>query len=133
MNPEQQPTVPSSTTESANGPVRQNLPDQKLPHEGLMTEVLAATLTGDGTALTKDEWEAIEQVARAYPPETEVDLGIVSQLVSAFLASRFPALVSEKVLFNRMSLRLSGALWSHPVGKQRLIRFWELISGHVRS
>lgn len=104
-----------------------------MPRESLMIEVLAATFSSDGSELTDREWQSLQQIVRAYPPDTNVDLGVATQLVSAFLTARFPALVNEEVLFNRMSLRVAGSLWSHPVGKQRLLRFWELISEHVRS
>jgi len=144
MKPEQQPQNQSpdglsdelaqhdDTHESLNAPADSSGTNEKLPNEGLINQVLAATLSGDGSVLTDHEWEAIEQVARAHAPGTVVDLGIASQVVTAFLASRFPTLASQRDLLNRMSFRIAGSLWSHPVAKQRLIRFWELISGHVR-
>jgi hypothetical protein len=133
MNPDQQPTRDNVTIESVMAQAQQKTPDKQLPREGLMTEVLAATLSGDGSSLTDIEWQSLQQIARSYPPQTEVDLGVATQLVTAFLLARFPILADETTLFNKMSLRVAGSLWSHPAGKQRLIRFWELISGQVRS
>ena len=103
------------------------------PQESLIAQVLEATLTGRDTSLTDTEWEALSQVARAYPPHTPLQLALVCQLVSTLLKTRFESLAMEQSMFHQMSLRIAGSLWTHPQSQKHLIRFWELLSSEVRK
>ena len=110
------------------------LPDaNSLSHESLITQVLEATLTSSGTTLTEGELESLLQVARAHPPHTNLQLGLVCELVSALLKTRFTTLSREHATLHHMSLRIAGSLWTHPRSQQQLIRFWELLSSDVRK
>lgn len=105
----------------------------RLSHESLISQVLEATLTSGGTALTESELESLSQVARAHPPHTNLQLGLVCELVSALLKTRFATFSQEHATLHQMSLRIAGSLWTHPRSQQQMIRFWELLSSDVRK
>lgn len=99
-------------------------------HEKLLLQVIEATLHGDDESLSDGEWEAVCSVARAHPA-CDLELGILSELVAAFIAERFKSLADDPQLVQRMSMRIAGSLWTHAASKGRLHRFWQQISEHA--
>ncbi len=124
--------IVSSAESSTDGSIKSSA-ESRIAQDSLITQVLEATLAGGDTTLTDDEWGALSQVARAHPPNTELQLALVCQLVSTLLKTRFEKLSQEKSMFHQMSLRIAGSLWTHPRSQQHLIRFWELLSSDVRK
>lgn len=133
MNTQQQHGDGSESVGSTSDSTNQSSQENRLSHESLMSQVLEATLMSDGTTLTESELESLSQVARAHPPHTNLQLGLVCELVSALLKTRFATLSQEHVALHQMSLRIAGSLWTHPRSQQHMIRFWELLSSDVRK
>ena len=132
MNTQQHGDGSKSAGATSDG-TNQSPPADRLSHESLITQVLEATLTSGGTTLTEAELESLSQVARAHPPHTNLQLGLVCELVSALLKARFAKLSQEHATLHQMSLRIAGSLWTHPRSQQHLIQFWELLSSDVRK
>ncbi len=107
--------------------------DQNRPSESLLVKVLQATLESDGSGLSQAEWDRLFQLARTRSLDQPIDMGLVSEMIRLLLEPRFSTLGGDKAFIEKMSFRIAGSLWSHPVSKARVCRFWELISEQVRS
>ena len=99
--------------------------------EDLLRQVIETTFSGASQDLSEQEWESLRNVVRMHPKTTALDLGLVCQLVKALIETRFSSLKQDEAMFQRMCLRISGTLWSHPVSNDRLKRFWELLLGQA--
>ncbi len=99
--------------------------------EELLRQVIETTFSGSSQGLSEKEWEALRRVVELNPDAPRLDLGLVCQLVKALIETRFSSLAQDQAMLQRMCLRISGTLWSHPVSNGRLRRFWELLLGQV--
>ena len=95
----------------------------------LLLEVIEETLRGEDAGLSEQEWESLRGVARSRPDQP-LDLATLSVLVTTLLADRFETFAGDPVSLQRMSMRISGSLWAHPISQARLHRFWEQLLGH---
>ncbi len=97
----------------------------------LLRQVIETTFSGSNQGLSETEWASLRRVVELNPDSPRLDLGLVCQLVKSLIETRFSALAQDQAMLQRMCLRISGTLWSHPASNARLRRFWELLLGQV--
>jgi hypothetical protein len=100
--------------------------------EELLRQVIETTFSASIQGLSEKEWESLRRVVESNPNSPQLDLGLVCQLVKSLIETRFSTLAQDQAMLQRMCLRISGTLWSHPASNGRLRRFWELLLGQVR-
>jgi hypothetical protein len=96
----------------------------------LMRHVLDATLARGSNAMTSEEWERLQALARKHATD-DLDMSQVAEiLVTSLLGTRFPDLTSanEKCL---MCQRIAGSLCGDPASMQRLKTFWNQLRESV--
>ena len=110
------PSVPGNSRNEEQFAAKKSSPD-------LLRHVLEATLAAGSNAMTPEEWEKLQALARS-PAMAEADmLQVTEKLVSALLATRFPDLAKADA-DQRMCQRIAGSLCGDPASMQRLKTFW---------
>lgn len=96
----------------------------------LLRHVLEETLAAGSNAMTSQEWEKLQGLARSHATN-DIDMHqIAEKLVSALLATRFPDLASADAN-HRMSQRIAGSLCDDPESMQRLKTFWNQLRASI--
>lgn len=96
----------------------------------LLRHVLEETLAAGSSAMTPEEWEKLQALARS-PSMVDLDMHQVAEkLVSALLATRFPDLASADAN-HRMCQRIAGSLCGAPESMQRLKTFWNQLRASI--
>lgn len=96
----------------------------------LLRHVLEETLAAGSNAMTSQEWEKLQGLARSHATN-DIDMHhIAEKLVSAMLATRFPDLASADAN-HRMSQRIAGSLCDDPESMQRLKTFWNQLRASI--
>lgn len=117
-----------SGNEVVSSSIESNSPKDR---EELLRQVIETTFSGSSQGLSEKEWSSLRRVVELNSSSPQLDLGLVCQLVKSLIETRFNTLAQDQAMLQRMCLRISGTLWSHPASNARLRRFWELLLGQV--
>ena len=96
----------------------------------LLRHVLEETLAAGSNAMTTEEWEKLQALARS-PLMNGLDmLQVAEKLVTALLATRFPDLSNADANL-RMCQRIASSLCGDPASMQRLKVFWNQLRASI--
>ena len=96
----------------------------------LLRHVLEETLAAGSNAMTTEEWERLQNLARSHWTIDLDMLQVAEKLVSALLTTRFPDLASADAN-QRMCQRIAGSLCGDPASMQRLKTFWNQLRASI--
>ena len=113
--------VPDSSGNEGQLPANQF--SAKKPSPDLLRHVLEETLAAGSNAMTPEEWEKLQALARSDWTNDLDMLQVTEKLVSALLSTRFPGLASADAN-HRMCQSIAGSLCGDPESMQRLKTFW---------
>ncbi len=121
-------SIPDNSRNEAPSPANQSSVRKSSPD--LLRHVLEETLAAGSNAMTSEEWEKLQVLARS-PLMVDLDmLQVAERLVSALLATRFPDLASAEAN-QRMCQRIAASLCGDPESMRRLKTFWNQLRASI--
>ena len=121
-------SVPDNSRNEAPSSANQFAAKKSSPD--LLRHVLEETLAAGSNAMTSQEWETLQALARSHSTNDLDMLSVAEKLVSALLTTRFPDLAGGDAN-QRMCQRIAASLCGDPESMQRLKTFWNQLRASI--